>query len=193
MFRQSDRNARTSVSTSPRSDRQIFELHKLSNTKITKIRPPILTVTFPQTDRQTESNCNTHYAAERTRLTKSALFSQVPLYQVMMHIKIISSLTATVSPKFSEDIFGNVHKKTWFFYSYLCCKAAKVSKLGSENFCRILDESGFGGLEVACWPLVPKFAGSNPTEAVGFLRVNKILSTSGGMDVCLLWLLCVAR
>ena len=33
--------------------------------------------------------------------------------------------------------------------------------------------SGFGGLEVACWPLVPKFAGSNPAEAVGFLGVNK--------------------
>ena len=29
--------------------------------------------------------------------------------------------------------------------------------------------NGFGGLEVACWPLVPKFAGSNPAEAVGFL------------------------
>ena len=29
--------------------------------------------------------------------------------------------------------------------------------------------SGFGGLEVACWPLVPRFAGSNPAEAVGFL------------------------
>ena len=28
----------------------------------------------------------------------------------------------------------------------------------------------FGGLGVACWPLVPKFAGSNPAEAVGFLR-----------------------
>jgi hypothetical protein len=26
--------------------------------------------------------------------------------------------------------------------------------------------SGFGDLEVACWPLVPKFAGSNPAEAV---------------------------
>ena len=26
--------------------------------------------------------------------------------------------------------------------------------------------SGFGGLGVACWPLVPKFAGSNPAEAV---------------------------
>jgi hypothetical protein len=35
----------------------------------------------------------------------------------------------------------------------------------------------FGGLEVACWPLVPKFMGSNPAEAVGFWRANKILST----------------
>jgi len=25
------------------------------------------------------------------------------------------------------------------------------------------------GLGVACWPLVPKFSGSNPAEAVGFL------------------------
>jgi hypothetical protein len=30
-------------------------------------------------------------------------------------------------------------------------------------------KSGFGGLEVACWPLVPKFAGSHPAETVGFL------------------------
>ena len=30
------------------------------------------------------------------------------------------------------------------------------------------NNSGLGGLEVACWPLVPKFAGSNPAEAVGF-------------------------
>ena len=32
---------------------------------------------------------------------------------------------------------------------------------------------GFGGLGVACWPLVPKFAGSNPAEAVGFFRAKK--------------------
>ena len=46
--------------------------------------------------------------------------------------------------------------------------------------------SGFGGLEVACWPLVPKFAGSNPAEAVGFLRVNKNPQYVGGawMFVC---------
>jgi hypothetical protein len=29
--------------------------------------------------------------------------------------------------------------------------------------------SGFGGLEVASWPLVPKFVGLHPAEAVGFL------------------------
>ena len=40
--------------------------------------------------------------------------------------------------------------------------------------------SGFGGLEVACWPLIPKFAGSNPAEAVGFLRVNKNPQHVGG-------------
>ena len=33
--------------------------------------------------------------------------------------------------------------------------------------------SGFGGAEVACWPLIPKFAGSNLAEAVGFLRGDK--------------------
>ena len=42
------------------------------------------------------------------------------------------------------------------------------------------DHSGFGGLDVACWPLVPKFAGSNPAEAVGFLRVNKNPQHVGG-------------
>ena len=40
-----------------------------------------------------------------------------------------------------------------------------------------MPHSSFSGLEVACWPLVPKFAGSNPAEAVGFLTVKKILST----------------
>jgi len=39
---------------------------------------------------------------------------------------------------------------------------------------------GFGGLEVACWPLVPKFAGSNPSDFKG----EKILSTpSFGREV----------
>ena len=36
-----------------------------------------------------------------------------------------------------------------------------------------IHNSGFGGLGVACWPLEPKFAGSKPAEAVGFLRAKK--------------------
>ena len=28
-------------------------------------------------------------------------------------------------------------------------------------------------MRLRCWPLVPKFAGSNPTEAVGFFRAKK--------------------
>ena len=36
----------------------------------------------------------------------------------------------------------------------------------------IIPPGGFGGLEVACWPLVPEFAGSNPAEAVGFFRAK---------------------
>jgi hypothetical protein len=33
--------------------------------------------------------------------------------------------------------------------------------------------STFGGLEVACWPLIHKFVGSNPAEAIGFFRAKK--------------------
>jgi hypothetical protein len=33
--------------------------------------------------------------------------------------------------------------------------------------------SGFDGLEVACLPLVHKFTGSNPAEAVGYFRAKK--------------------
>ena len=33
--------------------------------------------------------------------------------------------------------------------------------------------SGFCGLEVACWPLVPKIEVSNPAETVGFFRAKK--------------------
>jgi len=36
-------------------------------------------------------------------------------------------------------------------------------------YCGYFHLHGFGGLGVACWPLVPKFVGSNPAEAVRFL------------------------
>jgi len=40
--------------------------------------------------------------------------------------------------------------------------------------------NGFGGLGVACWPLGPKFTGSNPAEAVGFLGQKNPQHPFGG-------------
>ena len=63
--------------------------------------------------------------------------------------------------------------------SYLCTQGHVITStlifLPSKT-----QQRGFGGLEVACWPLVPKFAGSNPAEAVRFLRVNKNPQHVGG-------------
>jgi hypothetical protein len=42
-----------------------------------------------------------------------------------------------------------------------------------KYFGRFIGNSGFGGLEVACWLLVPKFVGSNLAEAVGFFGRKK--------------------
>ena len=60
--------------------------------------------------------------------------------------------------------------KTFHFASH------KMSKKNQCLFPTILltySQSGFGGLGVACWSLVPKFAGSNPAGAVGFLGAKK--------------------
>jgi hypothetical protein len=65
----------------------------------------------------------------------------------------------------------------------LGCLHSEASVLEAENLGRLIhcrvnrDYSGFGGLEDAYWPLVPKFAASNPAEAVGFFRVKNIVST----------------
>jgi hypothetical protein len=45
--------------------------------------------------------------------------------------------------------------------------------LGFKNLLSSYLSSAFGGLEVAFWLLEPKFAGSNPAEAVGFFRAKK--------------------
>ena len=50
-------------------------------------------------------------------------------------------------------------------HSALVKLSSSSSLLSSSSFLL----SGFGGLEVACWPLVHKFAGSHPAKAVGFL------------------------
>ena len=47
-------------------------------------------------------------------------------------------------------------------------KSFNLNRSLVDNFFYIC-VSGFGGLEVVYWPLVPKFAGSHPAEAVEFL------------------------
>jgi hypothetical protein len=54
-------------------------------------------------------------------------------------------------------VHGSVHLN--YIYIYIYTEGAK--------------KIYFGGLRVACWPLVPKFACSNPVEAVGFFRAKK--------------------
>jgi len=34
-------------------------------------------------------------------------------------------------------------------------------------------QSGFGGADIVCWPLIPKFVGTNPAQAIGFLKGDK--------------------
>ena len=65
---------------------------------------------------------------------------------------------------------------TYIIALYICQHTISITTIRiPRRFC---------GLEVACCPLVPKFAGSNPAEAVGFFTAKKILSTpSFGREV----------
>jgi len=57
----------------------------------------------------------------------------------------------------------------------LSFKLGMVKANYTKHYCPVIKYaySRFGGLEVVCWPLVPKFAGSHPAEAVGFLGRKK--------------------
>ena len=63
------------------------------------------------------------------------------------------------------------HKDQEYVESYLHSYTGIyfVNRDKYTSYFLLMSLSGFGGLEVACWPLVPKFAGSHPAEAVGFL------------------------
>ena len=52
-------------------------------------------------------------------------------------------------------------------------KVQKYCNATAIHFNYIHVSSGFGGLQVAYCPLVPKFAFSNTAEAVGFFRAKK--------------------
>jgi len=76
-----------------------------------------------------------------------------------------------VSTAFSDSFFTVV--KGLNYNVQMSCPT-KVAHLRLVHlFVDIVIAICFGGLGVACWPLVPKFAGSNLAEAVGFLSAKK--------------------
>jgi hypothetical protein len=77
-----------------------------------------------------------------------------------------------------EVALGGVLSESFLSRSFQQCSILIIS---SPN--QLLDNLkekgvGFGGLEVACWLRVPKFAVSNPAEPVGFFRPKKKSSAS---------------
>jgi hypothetical protein len=71
---------------------------------------------------------------------------------------------------FRKKAYGNPHCSIHYVKA--------VEETGSISM-----SNGFSGLEVVCWPLVPKFASSNPAEAVGFFRVKNPQHTFLGGEV----------
>ena len=55
----------------------------------------------------------------------------------------------------------------WFSKQRAIASTSGIDHFGNEVAVHL---SGFGGLEVECWPLVPKFAGSNKNLQHAFLR-----------------------
>jgi len=74
---------------------------------------------------------------------KNATNNRIWNYTNLLHMVIVNLLHVSVT--FCGNLEGGIFSKD------------------------MLKENGFGGLGVACWPLIPKFADSNPAEAVEFL------------------------
>ena len=88
--------------------------------------------------------CNCDFLGFMTQMQKFLHF-KIIYYKFLSHIHIYAIRQATKS---ANSVSANLYKSN-------------------------RSVSGFGGLEVACWPLVPNFAGSNPAKAVGFFRAQK--------------------
>jgi hypothetical protein len=91
------------------------------------------------------------------------------LYQITNCVKTSARLRA-----FAGHLDLNSHPDTHYIQSLFSHKIKFFNRASSGNgiLAISLPIAGFGGLEVACWPLVPKFAGTHPAEAVGFLRLK---------------------
>ena len=90
---------------------------------------------------------------------------------LFLHLTSLKVHAATPSNEFmfsagcDEDVWGTNVKLS----KCLTCHQGPSNFAAIVGLSHIYMFSGFGGLGVACWPLVPKFAGSNPAETFGFL------------------------
>jgi len=93
-------------------------------------------------------------------------FCWISFFSVYIEYTVPSSLyvihhSSHHRPKRSFPSFFNTIFQTFPGISELLFEVSKF-------YHHTIHTSGFGGLGIACWPLVPKFAGSNPAEAFGF-------------------------
>jgi hypothetical protein len=74
--------------------------------------------------------------------------------------------SVTINENVTDDVLSQQsiikHFKGYLFQRYL----VKELQMQKEHIMHFMMSSVVKWL--ACWPLVPEFAGSNPTEAVGF-------------------------
>ena len=99
----------------------------------------------------------------------------------------LSWLCGWSSPRFPPQVQGRKWHVLILSVCHLCISAqhplqfsvtliyrtSTVAQLMIHIYMCVYIYSSFGGLGVACWPLVPKFAGSNPAKAVRFFRAKK--------------------
>ena len=114
--------------------------------------------------------------------------TSILLYKNSARLRTFTALLIISSFSFTQSAHSTIHYSSSLLRilpidAPPSCVLTRISKdsLSSDDLVATYKYSGFGGLEVACWPLVPKFA-----EAVGFLRVNKNPQHVGGtwMFVC---------
>jgi hypothetical protein len=106
---------------------------------------------------------------------------------VSEEVQMCSALLANRSHSIKEKLNGLHPNEVLIIIKVALCgigfdwlQVIRKTYPATHSFCRdfyrrIFQKSVVGGLGVACWPLVPKFTGSNQAEAVGFLRAKKSL------------------
>ena len=98
-------------------------------------------------------NCSTCQLAYKPRF-----FFIYRFFTVFAEVSLCSmQLLAEILPTYSHTVL--------FTFIFVSPASSALNPAKGGLVLKYRDQSGFGGLEVACWTLVPKFAGSNPTEA----------------------------